>query len=518
MNEERLSDLWRMYRKGKDYQASLDLPRTIKENVAFYEGKQWGRVTPATKNMPRPVVNMVKFVCRNKRARLALSPVKLVYRCESDPALGETFTRFADYMLKEMRIKEIDSRAIKDGVVKGSYCYHFYWDGDCHDTLSGERGAVRCELIDPLNVIFANPLETDEQKQDWIMIVSRMPLSRVKEMADEDVDEDILVPDDSGGEGDDRLCTVLTRYFREEGEVYLERALKMGVLNKPFALSPSTYTTVDGKVMEIARTQASLYPVVFGVYEEREGSIYGISEVEGIIPNQKVINHILGMEAMAIQNTAWGKFVVTKDALKGQQISNEPGEVLVDHSAHGNGIRRLEYNGMSAVPLSFVDNLAALTRSVTGSSEVMTGEQLRNMSGAAIIALQSQANQPIEEQRERFWRVKERQGKVLAQCCLLYYDQKAFYPDEDGKTRALFVADDYEGVPMAVTVQACQGTGSSTASDVNLLETLFARGAIDALTLVKAYPDEALNDKDKILRTVSDFMRETSSAPVPIVT
>ena len=515
MSEQEVSRLWQMYRAGQDYLTGLDLPRTVKENVAFYEGRQWGRVTPATKNMPRPVVNIVKMVCRNKRARLALSPVKLVYKCQSNPALGDRFTRFADYMAKEMRLKELDSRAIKDGVVKGSYCYHFYWDPDCHDTLGEDKGALRCELIDPLNVLFANPREMDEQKQDWVMIVSRMPLGKVKQLADRGVDESILLADDDQTDrGEDRLCTVLTRYFRVEGEVYCERALKLGMLNAPFALSPSTYGTEGGEVVQISKTHAGLYPIVFGSYEEREGSVYGLSEVEGIIPNQKVLNHILGMEAMAIQNTAWGKFVVTKDALKGQQISNEPGEVLVDHSASGNGIRRLPYGAMTGIPLSYVDSLSAMTRSVTGSSEIMTGEQLRNMSGAAIIALQAQANQPIEEARERFWRSKERQGKVLAQCCLLYYDSKEWYDEDGTPSRQIFVADDYEGVPMAVTVQACQGTGSSTAADVSLLETLFARGAIDALTFVNAYPEEALNDKEGILRCVQGYAEAATRATI----
>ena len=495
MNEQTVTELWRMYRNGTDYMRSLGLPETVRTNVAFYEGNQWAPATKATANMPRPVVNMVKFVCRNKRARLTLTPVKLVYRCERDPALGDRFSRFADYLMREMRMSELDTRAIKDGLVKGSYCYHFYWDD--HPLFGTEEGKLCCELLDPMHVFFANPAEQDEQKQDWILIASRLPLGKVKAMADEGVDGDLIVPDLTewdAEQADSELCTVLTRYFREGDQVFVERATKYTVLSRACPLAPLAF---DGAGEDVSRLRACLYPVVFGSYEEREHSIYGLSEVEGIVPNQRIINQILGLEALAIQNSAWGKYIVTKDALKGQRISNEPGEVLVDYSATGNGIRKLEHASLTGLPVSYVDSLTNLTRSITGSSEIMTGEQLNNLSGTAIAQLQSQANKPIEETRERFWRAKERQGLILIQCCRLYYDRK-IWRDEAG-AEEVFDSDDYLDLPMSVSVQACVGTGATAAADINLLETLFAKGAIDAYTFVKAYPDEALCDKRAIL-------------------
>ena len=494
MYEEAVTKLWELYRNGSAYQDALGLPETVKTNVAFYEGRQWAAPTKATANMPRPVVNMVKFVCRNKRARLTLTPVKLVYRCDKSPALGDKFTRFAAYLMREMRMSELDTRAIKDGLIKGCYCYHFYWD--VHPLFGHLDGKLCCEILDPMHVYFANPNEQDEQKQDWILIASRMPLSKVKALADEGADLSLLRADEGlwqeREQEDSDLVTVLTRYFRLGGRVFVERATKHTLLSSPVPLCP----TVEGE-----EAKATLYPIVFGSYEERENSIYGLSEVEGIVPNQRIINQILGLEALAIQNSAWGKYIVTKDALKGQRISNEPGEVLVDYSAAGNGIRKLEHASLSGLPVNYVDTLAGLTRSITGSSEIMTGEQLTNLSGTAIAQLQSQANKPIEETRERFWRAKERQGLVLMQCCRLYFD-RTVWRNEDGAEECIESSDlDY---PMSVSVQACVGTGATAAADINLLETLFAKGAIDALTFVRAYPDEALCDKNRLLSILNE--------------
>ena len=507
MNEEQVTELWRMYRNGSAYQQSLGLVQTVKTNVAFYEGDQWAPATKATANLPRPVVNMVKFVCRNKRARLTLTPIKLVYHCEKAPELGDRFTKFAAYLDREMRMRELDSKVIKDALIKGSYCYHLYWDA--HPLFGNEEGKLCCEVLDPMHVYFANPNEQDEQKQEWILIASRVPLAAVKRMADAGVDKTLLAADGAEwGESEQKdsdLVTVLTRYFRQEGQVYCERATKYTMLTAARPLSPS----VGGKdAGALGSVRASLYPVVFGSYEERENSIYGLSEAESIVPNQRIINQILGLEALAIQNSAWGKYIVTKDALKGQRISNEPGEVLVDYSATGNGIRKLEHASLSSLPVHYVDSLTNLTRSVSGSSEIMTGEQLSNLSGTAIAQLQSQANKPIEEMRERFWRAKERLGMVVVQCCKLYYDRKV-WRDEDGAEN-VFDADEYLDYPMSVTVEACVGTGATAAADINLLETLFAKGAIDAYTFVKAYPNEALCDKEGILALLEKSGVESS--------
>lgn len=62
--------------------------------------------------------------------------------------------------------------------------------------------------------------------------------------------------------------------------------------------------------------------------------------MEGIIPNQKIINLMSSMHALAAQNTAWGKYIVSEGALRGQVITNIPGQVLIDYSpgnVAGNG-------------------------------------------------------------------------------------------------------------------------------------------------------------------------------------
>lgn len=550
MNEEKTTKLWNDYENGLKYQSSMKLSENLPRFVRFYEGDQWPAPTKNTKNLPRPVVNIIKMICRNKKSAILSTPVKIVYSAEDERADVEKFNHFADYIQKELGQEALDKQAIDDAVKKGSYFYHYYWDSEARGKDGIREGALRGEIIDPLNIFFANPTERDEQKQKWILIKSREDVSAVREKCDREVDPESIVSDEAEDkygtveqEGD-KLCTVLTRYFRKNGEVWCEKATRTAVINKPFPIAPDVEAAKksleedapnddlpdnprdEGREAAMDRAaRAPLFPVVVGNYEMRERSIYGLGEVEGLIPNQKSINFNLAMSLLNAQEVAWGKYVVLPGALGNQTINNEPGQVLTDYSKTGSGIRKMTEQAMQSQPLQLVETLTQLTRVVTGSSEVMTGETIGSgMSGAAIAQIQSQALLPTEELKESFWLVKKRQGKILAQFFKLFYYEKEFsyqgtapVLDEEGnpvltssgsvKEKNIKLADtfsgaDYEGIDFEVVVEATSGTKASAAGDITVLDVLFSKGAISLKTYLNAYPKDAISNKSEILKGI----------------
>lgn len=537
--EEKNTNLWDMWEKCKQYQSKIGLRKNIPMFVDFFEGRQWPAATERTKSLPRPVINIIKMIVRNKESAIQSSVVKLVYKAEDEMVNAEKFTNFADYIQKEMRQEEYDARAVHDGTVKGSYFYHYYWDSEAKGKVGNMQGGLRVELIHILNIGFANPKETDEQKQKWIIIVTREEVNSIRAKADKDVDVESIVSDededrtDTKEQDESNLVTVITRYFRRDGEVYCERATRTTVVNKPFPISPDieaareslgidapNNSLPDNKKTEpLPKGKATLYPVVVGNYEAREDSIYGLGEVEGLIPNQKAINFNLAMTLLSAQNNAWSKYVVTEDALKGQEITNEPGQVLTDYSKTGSGIRKLEGSSVNQTPIQIINTLTDLTRVVTGSTEVMTGEAISaNMSGAAIAQLQSQAQQPIEVLRDNFWRVKEKQGRILEQFFKLFYENKDFtyskteqIPDADGNMEEKevsysdrFSGSEFADVNFSIVVEAVAGTKSSAAGDINMLDNLLSKGLIDKKTYIKAYPKNALNNRTEIMKAIEE--------------
>lgn len=530
-----LEDLDRVQR----YQGAMCFTRKFPQYVDFYEGRQWPAPTKNTSGLPRPVLNVTKMICRNKRAAILSVPTRIVYHAETfdeGGAAALTFNRFAAYIQKEMHLDAADKRAVGDGVIKGSYFYHFYWDSHAEGLDATTPGALRVEVIEPLKIGFANPCEKDEQKQEWILIISREKVERVKGMADKGVDLDLITSDERVADGygtveqdKDALCTVLTRYFRRDGAVWCERATKGVLFSEARPLTPSVERVRDelggGDLAALgenapATRPATLYPIVAGAYEEREGSIFGIGEVEGIIPNQRAINQHVAMSLLDAEQSAWSKWQVLPNALNGQRITNEPGQVLVDYSKTGNGIKRITPQALLSKPMELVDALVTLTRAATGATEVMTGEAIgANMSGAAIAQLQSQAQQPVEELRERFWEVKRKQGEVLAQFFrLYYYDEPYTYEQKAEPTDAAdpaaiegvpeiregsFTGADFAGMRFDVVVETVRGSKSSNAGDINLLDTLLGRGAIDVDTYLEAYPDDAISSKTALRESIA---------------
>lgn len=531
--EVQTTELWDMYRKGVNYQDSINLRVNIPRYMDFFEGRQWRKDIPkGTETMPRCVINIIKSICRNKKANILSVPHRLVFSSLLNPEKAEMFTRFAEYQNKAMNMKKLDDDAVDSSTKAGTYIYHYYWDKDATNVIEGNKGgAVKCELLDPLNVFFANPCEVDEQKQKWILIKSRVDAETLKDIADKGVNLDLIEHDEEDDnayeikeQDGSNLVTLLTRYFRKDGEVYCERATKATIINKPFSITPdleSAKKELKADAPEVPETdtntkriiKAKLYPIAVGQYERRNKCIYGIGEVEGIIPNQQAINQMISMQVYNVQQNGWAKWKVTPKALNGQKITNDAGQVIVDYDPSGNGISKIKDEGFSTAPTKITEDVISMTRNASGSNEVTNGEVLgANMSGSAIAQLQAQASLPTEELRKNFWDTKIKCGRVLAQFLLLFYNKTKFaYVEETDPKQEVKIADfniaDYKDMTpesFDVQVEAIGGTKATTASDIQFLETMFNKGAIDALTFAKLYPNDAIANKTEVTRALAE--------------
>jgi hypothetical protein len=547
---ERANKIWEDYENAKVYQNNIGIRKDIPIFVDFVEGRQWPKPTERTKHMPRPVFNFIEMIVNNKVANVYGSPVKLNFVADNDMAATTKFTKFAEYQMKEMRMEDLDYIALKrDGAIKGTYIYYFYWDEKAPGSRGNYEGGLRCQLLDPLNVYFANPKENDEQKQEWIMWEDRLPVNAVKEMADEGIDKEKIVPDELESaykeeeqKGSD-LCTVLTRLFRKDGEVYYERATKGTIINEPTPLNPllieklqkakedTSITPTHDDDLEIERDvdeyKAYYYPIVVGNWKPRDKSIYGRGEVENLIPNQKAINFEIAMQLLNHQELGWGKILVKPNALQGQEITNTPGEVITDHTPGDKwGITRLDGQGFSAGALQFAPQILDLTRTVTGATEILTGDMIsKDLSGRAIAQLQAEGRKPIADLQRAFWRVKEKQGLVIAQFYKLFYENKKFSmnlsPEETEQMEEIyrnagkpgpvpttksetFNGREYLDTPFNVVVEAGAGTEYSEIMAMEMLNNLFLNGAIQKMTseqleqFITLYPDTAMPFKTEL--------------------
>ena len=600
MDEIKITKLWEDFEHARAYQNSLELTTQIPVNVDFYEGRQWAAKTEATRHIPRPVVNIVKFITRSKKSSIVGAPISLVFTSNGNPEMARKLTEFNKTIENEMEMDELRNKLVQEGIVKGTGVLHYYWDSEAKGELGDFEGGVRAEIIDPLNVFFANPQEQDEQKQKWIILATRVEVNAAREMMSrkyrKNGGEKLVQPDgasalytDEVEQDGTELVTVLTRYYRKNGEVYYERGTKSTMLHDGIAMTPPTEADVEAEMqreasaiamplpqpnpmgmsgqasgmqmpgnpmpmpmspmpklgmeataenptkiddikhdtasgenmddgedklqdipqetLNTARRKFNLYPIVVYPYETREKSIYGIGEVEGIIPNQKAINFIFAMQLLSIQNLAWGKWIVKEGALRNQKLTNAPGQVVIDHTPYGvKGIGRSDEPPISNHPMSFMDALLSSTRLVTGSTEVMTGETFSGQSGQAIANLQAQALKPIQELRDRYLRVNKKGARIVKQFYELFYDDKHFeYQTEDGQYQEQsFSGAEMNNSVFDVSIEAGAGTPYSESLEISLLTEYLGAGYIDYPTYLELLPAQIASFKTSLLKKVQE--------------
>jgi len=530
--------IWGEYSNGRAYLQTIGLLQGIPKFVDYYEGRQWPKATEATKNLPRPVVNITKFISRNIKSGVLNTPVKVIFTAE-DGSDTKILNDWHEYMEAELKMPEVDRKAFSSGVKKGTYIYHYYWDNDKQGKDAKHPGGLNVERIDTLNFIVSNPLEEDEQKQKWIIIPSREELDAVKEKVIQNGgDPDIIMADQSESpymeeeQQGTQYVTVLTRYFRHEGEVYVIKSTRGAIIHDAKPIKPDIQKALkdikgikneDEANTGLASTaqettkdsedKFNLYPIVVGVFEERENSIYGIGLVEDMIENQNIINRDLAYYQKARRDMALGGWMKKRGALaEGESITNAPDQVITDNSAGSDwGIKRLDVGNIPSDNLNFVDMFVGLIRTTTGATEVMSGEVLgKNMSGAAIAQLQTQAQQPLEDYRQRFWYTKQKQALVMFQFYKFYYEPTEFYVKKKKETiKQQFDPNQLYGKKFDVIATAGQGAMYSELSTIQTLDSILQSKVLENPIVAKTYinmlPEKVLGGyKDDIIEMLNE--------------
>lgn len=525
---ENTKTLYEMFENGKTYLNTLGV--NVQKYIDYYQGKQWPTATENTKTLPRPVFNIIKFVARNKKSGVVNTPVKILMTSE-DGSPTKEIDSFLEYIFNELKIKQSDKRSISTGIKIGTYINHFYWDENKTGLDGNKKGGVNVEHIDPRNIVFANPNETDEQKQEWIIIRSRLPLRTVENMVEKaGLDYTEVASDDIYNEVDlieqegDTKVWVYTRYYRINGEVYFDMGTKAGLFIEKRAINPSITVKEIKKQVEddaISSTPGDMntetgnltdkfdvYPVCVGNWEEREGSIFGIGEVEELIDIQDNINRQYAYYLKARRDGALGGWIAKQDALEGQSITNAPDQVITDYSKSNDwGIKRLENGQIPTDGIQVTDQMIGLVRTLTGATEVMSGEVLgKNMSGAAIAQLQSQAQMPIEEYRQRFWSFKEKQALILLRFFRLFYSGKFQFKQKNREKYEDVVVDldNLKEHRFDCVATAGQGAAYNELSTVTALDNLLMAKVVTPEFYIKAMPDRVLGNKEDLVAFIEE--------------
>ena len=555
--EQRLSQIWNEHKDGKQYQKTIGIESSIPLCVDFYEGRHWGKVSDKTKTLPRPIFNQIEMIVDSKGSGILATPLKVLFTSQEAPELATKLTAFNRQMEKEMKLEDIWAEMVDQAEVEGSSFLHFFWDAEARGKRGEYKGGTRAEVIEPLNVLVHNPRETDIQKQKWIIIETRCELDAVKAMCQSKADADKVEPDNNESLHDEKeqdgskLVTVLTKYFKKDGEVYFEKVTKNVFICEATALNPE----INKKLIRASRTKedsaesnlpdtpkeeevsykATLYPIEVYQYKKRKNCIYGRGEVEPISPNNRVVNFNTAMMSKSVEDQGFGQVCAKEGAMaKGDKFTNDPTKLLIDRYKGGTGFYTLQKQPFNPQTYQLNKDILETTRSVTGATEVMTGEIMgANQSGASIAYLQQQAQKPIDKLSKRYRKFRERCAEILLQFYVLFYEGKEFnnemeteeaqailqgqlaqkglteeqisqdmanVPTEPVQYKDLFNGSEFSDYDFDITIEIGAATQYSELVTVNILDNLLNSGKISLRTYYNVYPQNLLPSKKELLK------------------
>lgn len=485
---------FRLWEKFKSYKDDSNLDNYIEEAQNFYNGDQYS--TSNVKNFIRITMNVCSFAVNTIASKICGTPIYFKMVADNNRTDCTTLRQFDEYNCNKLRLSKSNYEAVKNSLINGTEITYIAWDDDDTTYKGIYKGGLVEEHIDPRDFAVSDPFCEEIQNQKWVMFRKYAELEAVKDLLEYENEKDkkeklTLLINELGYEDyqeyekqkyiNNKMISIYTRFFRIDGEVYFTistQYVDLFLTPKPLSRKVSKMIVkkicqeyakrvekgklindveseqqdiidfnidyenlvINAKNSEVfndseykkIKEKFSLYP--FAVYEPYtiNGSFYGRSYLKGLLSTQKLINFCLSMEAKSAENLAYNKILVKPDALNGQVITNEAGQVIVDNSQYTNGwgIKPMESQSIPSTYFDLADKILAFARKTYGFDDVMSGQiSNQDLSGYAVQQMIKQNNTIIEQQQQLFWRYNEDKAYIR----LMYYKhyvEKAKYTIE----------------------------------------------------------------------------------------
>ena len=189
--------IWKAYEKCTDYNDSIDLAETIKQNENFYIGRQWEGVTApdidkTTFNIIKRVVNYLIAMIIADDIAVQLTPF---VRTESSSTECKIIKTEIERIFEKTKTKTRLREVLRNCAVDGDGCLYVFWDNASDDP--------KLEVVDNTKMLFGNPFEREVDEQPYIILVKRHKLDVFKEqLEDEGMSKDKINSIKSDGDED----------------------------------------------------------------------------------------------------------------------------------------------------------------------------------------------------------------------------------------------------------------------------------------------------------------------------
>lgn len=428
MKEEfKTTTSWDLYEIGRNYNRRLNMYQEGKENYDFYHGRQWeginkpkSQAEPITMNIVKPIVKYKIGIINQNSYEIVFNPNSYSNQEElqrtKDVARG--LTQFVNRTWEKSQSGKIVRSIIKNACINSEGIIYFY----------NEDNEILSEEIDKNNIFYGNENDANIQDQPYILVTYRKPVKEIKQRArdlrdrgynnlsDEEINSIISDLDYEEQQGKEfmqqevsPMCLVIKRFERlDDGKIWVSESTKTCDLIAP------------------QNTKCEMYPFAHFLWEEEKGYARGVSEVRGVIDNQRELNKTATRRAIAVKLGAYPKLVVATDFVKNKDSLSQVGSTIEVNGMRADDVHTiatyLNPAQISPDAYNLQADLITSTRELAGAGDTATGNiDPQRSSGKAILAIQQASQQPLNEQLENFKYFLEDCAKVIFELIKVYF-------------------------------------------------------------------------------------------------
>lgn len=397
LEEIKETDVWNLYSQAQMYARQTNIYESTDKNFRMYNGDQWAGLK--LKGIEPVQLNFIKPIINYKVGAISQNLWAIHYSAENIdiPEFVETARKTCELLNK--KAAKIWEATYMDYMVR-QICKNAAINGECpiYINFNENKNMPEIEVLNKTDIYFGNENHSDIQKQPYILLKKRMPVSLAKVLAEENGaskqeiqyilgdQETFEEAGDSAKEEKDNMVTVVWKLWKENKNVYMSIATR--------------YCNIK----ENENTGLSLYPVTHMIWEEKQGSARGAGEITvGLIANQIEVNKTLMRRALVAKNTAYPQKVVNIDKIQNPSALNEVGGII---KVSGMGVQNVQdaFTNINPAQMSsdverLQQDLIQTSRELASASQAASGDvDAEEASGRAILAVQQASQQPLIEQ------------------------------------------------------------------------------------------------------------------------
>lgn len=399
---------WKRYEKGRDYLYKKQLIEKTNINWNFYIGRQWEGLQSGGETLP--FLNFIKPTVKHKISTIQKNELSAnftdVENREEYAEVCEKLNMMFDSCLEKANMKMLLRTTLKEAAITGDGVQYY-----------GTDNVADVQMINATDVLYGDESQPDIQKQPYIILVERLQVGNVREIAREngleDKDIELIVPDmetdDLIGNRDEvetetsssqAKVTCIIHFERRDGVIYVLKSTKNVVYEPEHALSATNY---DGEVVK----SMTLYPLVKYSWEDLPNSARGVSDVEQLIPNQLEVNKTLARRSVIIRMTAFPRIAYNSEMIQNPDDLNIVGAPIEigsneDAKSVNQAIAYLNPAQANSEPKNYADDLLQTTQELSGNGETTMGNINPNrVAASAIAAIVEQSALALDEQNDK---------------------------------------------------------------------------------------------------------------------